>query len=77
MHECSNDSWAEEAHDAWWDVYNEIFSQILKILKEENATGNASHKTEGIGMHYILMPFMIRNGYYDGNGWWLLSDSDN
>jgi hypothetical protein len=42
----------------------------LKILTDENRLKKTNHQLEG-GTHYIAKPFMERNGYYDGGGWWI------
>ena len=72
MHELdADDPWIEEAYDAWREVEEVIYQRILSILKAENDSVMADHTLSGIGTHYIVKPFMIRNGYRDGSGWWL------
>lgn len=36
----------------------------------ENESGS-HHVLSGIGTHYIVLPFMERNGFLDGSGWWI------
>ncbi|MDP4120137.1 MAG: hypothetical protein Q8876_03660 [Bacillota bacterium] len=57
--------------DEWWDLCFELHDRINVILKEENKTGKANHILEGIGLQDIALPFMDRNGYKDGAGWWI------
>ena len=67
----ADDPWIEEAYDAWREVEEVIYQRILSILKAENESVMADHILSGIGTYYIVKPFMIRNGYRDGSGWWL------
>ena len=45
----------------------EYEAKIFDVLRRE---GVAIPKT---GRIYVLKPFMKRNGYIDGNGWWIKS----
>ena len=38
---------------------------------EEMLTVDGSSVTSGKGMWYIVKPFMERNGFRDGAGWWV------
>lgn len=69
-----SDPWIEEAYDAWCDVENATYQRIWNILKVENDSDKANHTLSGIGAYYIVKPFMLRNGYRDGNGWWIEND---
>lgn len=72
MHDLyADDPWIDEAFEAWREVEEVIYQRILNILKAENDLGLANHALSGIGTYYILKPFMLRNGYRDGNGWWI------
>ena len=57
--------------DDWRELYEELHSRIIAILKEENESGKAKHNLEETRGHYVIMPFMERNGYRDGSGWWV------
>ena len=51
--------------DRWEELYDALREKIFYILK-----------TEGIeiptkGQIVILNPFMERNGFFDGSGWWV------
>jgi len=69
-----NDPWIDEAYDAWLDVEEVTYQRIWNILKAENDSGKAKHTLSGIGKYYIVKPFMLRNGYRDGSGWWIEND---
>ena len=76
MHELDEgDPWIEEAYDAWYEVEKAIYKRIWNLLKAENDSGLADHTLSGIGTYYIVKPFMLRNGYRDGSGWWI-ADSE-
>ena len=61
-------------HDAWWALEKELYAEIIRRLEEENRTKGTTHVTSGIGLHYIIKPFMERNGYRDGAGWWVAAE---
>ena len=69
-----NDPWIEEAYNDWLDVEEVTYQRIWNILKAENDSGKAEHTLSGIGKYYIVKPFMLRNGYRDGSGWWIEND---
>lgn len=72
MHELDEgDPWIEEAYDAWRKVEEVIYQRIWNLLKAENDSGLAAHTLSGIGTYYTVKPFMLRNGYRDGSGWWI------
>lgn len=49
-----------------WRVLMEYYEeQIFAILKKEGI------EIPDKGRIVILAPFMKRNGFYDGNGWWI------
>lgn len=56
---------------AWENIDKKLFSMIVNILKKENETAGSNHVLSGIGTYYIVKPFMERNGYIDGSGWWV------
>ncbi len=58
-------------HDAWWALEKELYAEIIRRIEEENRTKGTSYVTGGIGLYYIIKPFMERNGYQDGAGWWI------
>lgn len=61
----------EEEHDAWWALQVELVQEIARRLENENRTLGTRHITKGIGFYNIIKPFMERNGYMDGRGWWV------
>lgn len=51
--------------DAWKAVMEEYENKIFEILKTEGVTIPSSGRIK------VLIPFMERNGYMDGAGWWI------
>ena len=51
--------------EEWGALMNEYKARILDILTNEGVTIPATDQMQ------ILVPFMARNGYVDGNGWWV------
>lgn len=59
--------------DAWWDISFKLASDIRDILIRENISGK-NYVVDNIGIHYMVEPFMDKNGYRDGCGWWELKE---
>ena len=56
--------------DAWGALMDELENEIIDVLKAENTT------LPDAGQREILAPFMKRNGYEDGDGWWIPLDGE-
>ena len=56
--------------DAWFALMKEYEAEIFAILRTE---GICIPKT---GQIDVLTPFMKRNGYREGNGWWIADTRD-
>lgn len=54
-----------EITDAWGELMDDYESQIFSILKSEGVI------IPQTGQIAVLKPFMMRNGYIDGQGWWI------
>ena len=57
--------------DEWWKLEKELYAEIVSRLQKENAEKGTTYITSGKGMWYIVKPFMERNGFRDGAGWWV------
>ena len=62
---------AETAFNEWVDLETELYNKAIAILKEENASGKTHHDISKKGLNNIVIPFMERNGFRDGAGWWI------
>lgn len=60
----------QQVADKWWELEVELYQKIYSILSDENTKKNANHDLSG-GMFPNAKPFMHRNGYIDGGGWWI------
>lgn len=58
-------------YDTWWELEKELYAEIIHRLKEENRTNGTAYVTSGIGLHYIITPFMESNEFRDVAGWWV------
>ena len=65
------DAGIKTEHDAWWAPEKELYAEIIRRLAEENQTKWTAHVIGGIGLHYIIKPFMGCNGFRDHAGWWM------
>lgn len=54
-----------EITDVWGKLMDYYKSQIFTILQHEGVTILENKQIA------VLEPFMLRNGYLDGNGWWI------
>ena len=57
--------------DSWYALERDLVAEVIRRLEEENQTTGTKYLTTGIGTHYIIKPFMERNGFIDGAGWWI------
>lgn len=57
--------------DEWWKLEKELYAEIVSRLQKENAEKGTTYITSGKDMWYIVKPFMERNGFRDGAGWWV------
>ncbi|MBQ9428992.1 MAG: hypothetical protein IJU41_05540 [Clostridia bacterium] len=71
-HECdeTDDFWIHYAYGIWYELECELTERILSVLADENKTKGANFALTGKGTHYLIEPFMRRNGYTDNAGWW-------
>ena len=51
--------------DEWGALMDEYEERIFMVLRSEGIT------IQKAGRINVLNPFMKRNGYFDGNGWWI------
>jgi len=56
---------ARRITDEWCKIMEHYEEQIFDILRKEGV------EIPDTGRIVVLVPFMERNGYFDGNGWWI------
>ena len=54
-----------EITDKWFAIARELKNQIFAILQAEGVSIPERRQIT------VLAPFMERNGYFNGNGWWI------
>ena len=57
--------------DSWYALERDLVAEVIRRLEEKKQTTGTKYLTTGIGTHYIIKPFMERNGFIDGAGWWI------
>jgi hypothetical protein len=54
--------------NAWFDLEFKLIDKVKEILQEEYQDA----LLQDISPYQIIKPFMERNGYLDGRGWWIV-----
>ena len=57
---------AIETHNEWWTLEKYVISEVKKRLDESDIVCPSN-----VGYYRMVRPFMERNGYRDGGGWWI------
>ena len=65
------DPWVKYSYEEWYEIETDLVERIRGILSVENKTNGTNYTLDGIGTYYMIKPFMERNGYRDGAGWWI------
>ena len=63
----------EQSFAMWQDLEEDLYDRIVSILRSENEAGS-HHILTGLGTHFVVLPFMEREGYRDGSGWWISTE---
>ena len=76
LHECDEEDGEQYASvcGEWFSIYEKLVLYVINILNSENEAGVANHNLSDIGWYFIIKPFMERNGFIDGYGWWIYDD---
>ena len=61
---------AKRITDEWCNLMEYFEEQIFDILRSEGVT------IPDTGRIVVLAPFMERNGFIDGNGWWIEDEDE-
>lgn len=64
----------ERVFREWDAIEEELRGRIIAILEQEDPEKIRSQLSSGQGYYNIVKPFMLRNGFADGNGWWIKND---
>ncbi len=74
MHELDYDTFTPETRllfKEWSALENELRARIVDILKNEDIESYERRVAENKGCNHVITPFMLRNGFRDGRGWWI------
>ncbi len=74
MHDLDDDDCTSEMElksEAWNALEKELIEKVIKILEKDNAEGRGPFVTSNAPFLEVVLPFMERNGYRNGNGWWV------
>lgn len=66
-HDLDDDDYTQEMiseHDAWWALEEELIAEVARRMNRECETPYVK----------LIAPFMERNGYRDGCGWWVKAE---
>lgn len=69
-----DDLWLVYAYESWYEIELELYDLIFKSMKESNQRGETRYNLNQEGLYRRVAPFMERNGFQDGAGWWVKSD---
>ena len=67
----SNDKWLTYTFEEWWALEKDLYEMVTASMRQANLCGKANYDLEQKGLHYLVKPFMEKNGYQDGSGWWI------
>lgn len=67
----SDDRWLTYVFEEWWALEKEICEMITGSMRQANLSGEANYDLEQSELYYLVKPFMEKNGYRDGHGWWI------
>ena len=70
------DRWLLYAFESWREVELELYDLIFDSMEKSNQRGETEYNLSQEGLYYRVKPFMERNGYRDGSGWWIKLEED-
>ena len=74
MHDLDDDDCTpetEEQYKKWSALEETLRTRIFDILKQEDIDAFEKTVAENKGYYNVVKPFMLRNGFKDGRGWWV------
>ena len=72
----TDDHWLIYAYEAWWEVEKELYDLIVASMRHSNQQGKTNYNLSQTGLHWLVKPFMEKNGFRDGTGWWVQTDTE-
>jgi len=71
-----DDPWLVYAFDAWYEIELELYDLIFESMRKSNQRSETDYNLNQEGLYYRVKPFMEKNGFQDGAGWWVKSDKE-
>lgn len=71
-----DDHWLLYAFEAWWEVEKELYDLIVASMRHSNQQGKTTYNLSQPGLHWLVKPFMEKNGFRDGTGWWVHTEPE-
>ncbi len=74
MHELDYDTCTPKTRllfKEWSAFEDELRARIVDILKNEDIESYKRRVAENNGYNHVITPFMLRNGFRYGRGWWI------
>lgn len=73
LHDCDeyDDVWLDYCIQQWRELKLELKDNILRCLERDNTENGTCYPLTGVGDYQLIKPFMEKNGYRDGSGWWI------
>ena len=65
----TDDHWTEYAYWEWQELMRELIATVTARMALAVQRGEASYDLTKHGI-WLIEQFMLRNGYYNGTGWW-------
>ena len=72
----TDEHWLIYAYEAWWEVEKELYDLIVASMRHSNQQGKTNYNLSQTGLHWLVKPFMEKNGFRDGTGWWVQTDTE-
>lgn len=69
-----DDPWLVYAFEDWYELELELYELIFNSMRQSNQRGETNYNLDKEGLYYRVAPFMEKNGFQDGAGWWVKSD---
>lgn len=71
-----DDHWLIYAYEAWREVEKELYDLITASMQRSNQQGETAYNLSQPGLHWLVKPFMEKNGFQDGTGWWVQTETE-
>ena len=71
-----DDPWLAYAFESWYELELELYDLIFESMRQSNQRGETNYNLSQEGIYYRVKPFMEKNGFQDGAGWWVKADKE-